>query len=119
MPSLPTPCPRCRKLRCTDPEHRQGAPRQRTPRRTQRPGYNSWAERKRRKREVDAFLAANTVDVNDKGQRIAVCPECGHYRGEWVADHVQPIAQGGTEDGALRVHCKVCSNQQGARLGRG
>jgi 5-methylcytosine-specific restriction endonuclease McrA len=37
-------------------------------------------------------------------------------RARFVADHVVPIAEGGAEDGELRVHCSVCSGRQGARL---
>lgn len=50
------------------------------------------------------------------GKLAAVCPECGKWTTEFVADHVQPVALGGSELGELRVHCVQCSRRQGGRV---
>ena len=114
MPSAPKPaCSKCRRKHCDDPTHKR-PPRERTPRRT--PRHVSWQERKRRKREVDAFTAANCIDVNDEGKRVCYCPACGNMAVSFVADHITPWIEGGDEDGPLRVTCSTCSHRQGARL---
>lgn len=106
-------CPVCQRKNCTDESHKrdpfrfaQSGPN-RTPRRV------SYAERQRRKRCVDQWLA----------EYGAWCPECGAV--EWyddgtkvviTADHVTPVALGGAEDGPLKAMCKRCQSSQGARI---
>ena len=115
MPWSPKPrCRICRQLHCQNPDH-QKKPRERGDRVLARPDYNSTAQVKRRRRAVDLFLLDNAVPTDD-GRLVAVCPQCGSWRSKFVADHVVPIAEGGTEDGALQVHCSVCSGRQGAML---
>jgi ribosomal protein S27AE len=108
------PCRVCRRLHCTDPSHAP-KPRQRGERRLARPEYNTSQERRRRKAAVDAFLAEHGHTLPN-GDVIARCPECGEVRARFIADHVTSIAEGGAEDGPLRVHCARCSGRQGARL---
>ena len=122
MPTRPkSPCPRCRRVRCICvPEEQrpkrkawQGKRETKQYRRT----YVTARERKRRKDTVDAWLRINAFGMRD-GKPIAVCPDCHYSRTSWVADHERPVALGGTEDGPLRVHCRACSNKQGAEIGR-
>ena len=115
MPTSPKPrCRVCHQIRCTDPAHAK-QPRQRTQPSVQRPERNTWPERKRRAAVVSEWLSTHGVELED-GSVIARCPDCREWRTRWVADHVVPLVMGGTEDGALRVHCSVCSGRQGARL---
>ena len=62
------------------------------------------------------FLNEHGFMLSDGVTKAAHCPECREVRVKWVADHVVPLAEGGTEDGALQVHCKTCSGRQGARI---
>ena len=62
------------------------------------------------------FLNEHGFLLSDGKTMAARCPECRAVKVKWVADHVVPLAEGGTEDGALQVHCKTCSGRQGARI---
>ena len=62
------------------------------------------------------FLNEHGFLLSDGKTMAARCPECGAVKVKWVADHVVPLADGGTEDGALTVHCKTCSGRQGMRI---
>jgi len=120
MPTRPKyPCPRCHHVRCTCPLVDEGSAwaGQRGRRRLQRPTRNSSSERKRRADVVAAFRAQHGVFCSD-GSVVARCPECNKMKARFVADHIVPIAFGGTEDGPLRVHCLSCSGRQGARIAR-
>src|SRR5674476_689349 len=110
MPISPKPrCRICKRLHCTDPAHKK-QPRTRTGSTSERrPEYNSSHEIKRRAAVVAAFMAEHGHALDD-GTVIAYCPDCRQRRAHFIADHVVPIAQGGTEDGELRVHCRVCSS---------
>jgi 5-methylcytosine-specific restriction endonuclease McrA len=75
--------------------------------------YQSWPERRRRKQVVDEWVE----------QYGHVCPRCGardvYPDGSDVqitADHVTPIAMGGSESGDLRVLCRRCQTTQAAQL---
>ena len=115
MPTSPKPrCRVCHQLRCTDPAHKR-QPRQQTPRQLERPKRNTGPEIRRRRETVSAWLREYGITL-ENGDVIARCPECRQMRAHWVADHVTPFAEGGSEDGELRVHCRVCSGKQGARI---
>lgn len=115
MPTKPKPaCRVCRRLNCTDPAH-QPQPRQRTERRLERPDRRSAQETKRRRETVAAWLAEHGRECAN-GDVIARCPDCREMRARFVADHVHPLALGGSEDGELRVHCWRCSASQGATI---
>jgi len=116
MPISPKPrCRICKRLHCADPAHKR-QPRQSTSVTTERrPEYNSSHERKRRAAVVAAFLAEHGHTLDD-GTVIAYCPDCRQRRAHFIADHVVPVAMGGTESGELRVHCRVCSGRQGALI---
>ena len=107
-------CRVCKQLHCTDPKHAR-QPRQRTQASVQRPTRNTWPERKRRAAIVSAWLSVHGRAL-ENGDVIARCPDCRQMKRNFVADHVLPLAQGGSEDGELRVHCASCSGRQGARL---
>lgn len=64
-----------------------------------------------------SWLAHNEVGRNEQGKSVAICPECRKVRCDWVADHLVPVGDSGDEAGELRVHCRTCSNAQGARMG--
>ena len=117
MPVSPKPrCRICHQLHCANPDHKWQPFKGRSGQNRQpRPGYNSSAEIRRRRKVVAQFLAENG-QTNDDGLLIALCPQCGHWRVKFIADHITPIAEGGSEDGPLQVHCSVCSGRQGARL---
>jgi len=116
-------CRVCHQLRCADPAHKR-QPRQQTPRQLERPERKSYAETQRRAAVVKAWLWEYGITL-DNGDVIARCPECRQMRAHWVADHIVPYAEGGSEDGELRVHCRRCAGRQGAliaakrRQGRG
>jgi len=116
VPVSPKPrCRICKQLHCTDPAHKR-QPRQRTGSTSERrPEYNSHAERKRRALAVKQFLSQHGHTL-DNGDVIARCLQCHELRAHFVADHVVPMIQGGSESGDLRVHCARCSGQQGAKL---
>lgn len=116
MPMMPErACPKCRRVGCTDPAHKPQPFAGARSRRLPRTSYRDSAEVERRRATVAAFLVERGFDLSD-GNRAARCPDCGKVRTRFVADHVTPLAHGGREDGALRVHCAVCSGQQGAKI---
>ena len=123
MPWKPkAPCPRCRRVTCVcTTEQKRGRPAWQgtTPTRQSRPGYD--AERRRRR----AFVKAELHHVGEHlGNNVwlAVCELCGVPKAlpfsEWWADHVHPVALGGSEAGPLRLSCASCQRRQGARLAR-
>jgi hypothetical protein len=115
MPSSPKPrCRVCHQLHCTNPEHKW-QPSKRGERVTERPDYSTSHERKRRAATVAAFMAEHGF-VLENGDVVAHCPECRRLRARFVADHIVPLIEGGSEDGELRVHCRSCSGKQGARI---
>ncbi len=84
-----------------------------------RPGYD--AERRRRRQFVKDMLSATGTYLGD-GLWLANCTLC-HRRlalplAQWTADHVIPIAAGGTESGPLRLSCMRCQRAQGGREGQ-
>jgi hypothetical protein len=114
VPWAPKPaCPVCRRVRCTDPSHRA---KPRGERKLARPEYGTSAERKRRHDTVAAFMAEHGFLLSDGKTTAARCPECREVRVRFIADHVVPIAEGGTEDGELGIHCARCSGRQGAAI---
>ena len=115
MPTSPKGrCRVCHRLRCAEPTHKR-QPRQQTPRNLERPERNTGPEIRRRRETVAAWLYEHGITLAN-GDVIARCPECRQMRAHWVADHIVPYAEGGSEDGELRVHCRVCSGKQGARI---
>ena len=113
MPTSPKrACPVCRKLGCVNPDH---VPKEPGGHRTPRPEYRTSKERRRRAQAVRDWLSIYGERIED-GRIVAVCPDCGQPRMSWVADHVVPLSEGGTEHGMLRIHCQVCSGRQGARI---
>lgn len=99
------PCIQCGVLtsdtRCA--EHR----RQQQQRKRQRRPY-SWREQQRRKAAVDAWVA----------ERGYVCPGWqreSHWSTDLTADHIQAVADGGSEDGPLVVLCRPCNSRKGKR----
>ena len=118
MPWAPKkPCRICNRLNCQDPAHVR-KPRQRTQATAERrPDYNSWPERRRRQKTVADWLAVHGRKCAN-GDIIARCPECHTMRARFIADHITPIAEGGSEDGPLAVHCGSCSARQGDRLSK-
>jgi hypothetical protein len=117
MPVRPKyPCSRCHHVRCTcAPRPERKAWQDSTPTKQRRPDYATYAERKRRKATVDAWLGQHSRSQH-MGKPVAICPECKQLRSSWVADHVVPVDVSGDEHGDLRVHCRSCSSKQGARL---
>lgn len=119
MPYRPKrPCPVCRRLVCDDERHRPRSEpwtKDKPDIKERRPRYGTRREQQRRRRTVQNWLAANGVPMGD-GKLAAICPECGHWRTAFVADHLTPVLDGGDEGGPLGVHCRSCSNSQGARL---
>jgi len=118
MPYKPKPaCPVCRRVNCTDPEHRR--PKEPSGwhrgRRDPRRAGHSRAETQRRAAVVKAWRAAHGN----------VCPACG-YRDRYpdgkpvklTAEHLNPVALGGAEDGPLGVMCMRCQTRQGSAIGR-
>lgn len=87
-------------------------------RRERRPGYAS--DQKRRRAFVAAHLRQHGEQVR-RGIWRARCPLCGHVKelpiSDWWADHVDPVAAGGTERGELRLSCKECQLRQGSQVG--
>ena len=110
------PCARCRRVHCVcPPQAPRPAWQDSQPTKDRRPDYVTYAERKRRKDTVDAWLEQHSHG-NVHGKQVAICPDCHQARASWVADHITPMARGGDESGPLRVHCVSCSRKQGARL---
>lgn len=80
--------------------------------RAKRPGYDR-AERARRKRAVDAHIAAYGL-VCPGWQRP---PHAVAEHRDLSADHVWAVAAGGPEGGPLVVLCVSCNASRGARGG--
>lgn len=117
-PMRPRPaCRVCRRVGCTDPSHKPKPFAKAETTAERRPEYRSYAQQKRRRATVNAWLSMHEVGRTEQGKRVAVCPDCQQLRCAWIADHVVPVMDGGSEDGALRVHCLSCSRSQGARVG--
>lgn len=108
------PCPICRRLGCQNPQH-QKQPKQRGERKLARPEYNSSAQIRRRRETVAEWLSVHGIKLAN-GDLIARCPDCKQMRARFIADHITPIALGGSEDGPLTVHCASCSGKQGAAI---
>jgi 5-methylcytosine-specific restriction protein A len=76
-----------------------------------RPGLsNDWGERQRRA----AFVAEHRRTVGD------ICPGYGvpeHHATDLTADHVVPVAAGGSEDGPLAILCRSCNGRKSDRAG--
>jgi 5-methylcytosine-specific restriction protein A len=94
--TLPRICPRCRQVitgRC--------------PCNPRRPGYTN-AERVRRLRTVQAWVAEHGPYCPGWGRE-------GHLVAlrDLTADHVAPVAAGGSESGALRILCRGCNSRRG------
>jgi len=81
-----------------------------------RPGYE--ADRRRRREFVRTQLRQHG-EREGAGWR-AQCQVCGHVRvlpiSRWWADHVTPVALGGSEDGPLRLSCAECQIKQGSKV---
>lgn len=100
----------CRRLDCTDERHRPNHERVRT-------SYGrtiSYAERKRNKQMVDAWLA-------EHGAWCPFCGEADYYESDGkpvqiTADHVTPLSQGGDWYGPIQPMCRRCQARQGAKL---
>ena len=120
MPTRPkSPCPRCHHVRCVcepRPEKRESGWHRSRETRERRTTYQSSKEKRRRSDAVRVFLAEHSRGTIAPGRTLALCPDCKRLRTRWVADHVRPIALGGEEGGPLRVHCRVCSDQQGSMI---
>jgi len=66
-------------------------------------------ERTRRQDLIAAHVRANGW----------VCPgyeRPAHEARDLTADHVQPVARGGSETGEIRVMCRSCNSARGARV---
>ncbi len=114
MPIRPKPrCSTCGRLGCT--EHKRPPWVARGERREARPERTSYAETKRRREVVAQFMAEHGITLPN-GDVIARCPQCHQMKARFVADHVVPLAVGGSETGRLRVHCASCSGRQGAAI---
>jgi len=83
-----------------------------------RPGYA--ADQRRRRAVVSAHLHEHGHQV-EHGVWQARCAVCGQVKtlriSDWWADHVDPVAAGGREQGELRLSCKACQIQQGSQVG--
>lgn len=93
--------PRCRRHARPDPPRRS-----KTPTRT---GYTH-AEKKRRKQAVREHVARHGW----------VCPgwqRTAHRAYDLTADHVVPVAAGGSQGGPLQVLCRSCNGRKGASRG--
>lgn len=83
----------------------------------------SYAERKRRKAYVDAYMRTCgwwVQDGNGAVTLVAICTKCGAptRHKDMTAGHVVSVAEGGSEGGALRAECRQCQNVQGGALSR-
>ena len=45
------------------------------------------------------------------------CPHCGRNDVKLAADHIDPVALGGSEFGEVGVMCVECMRQQASRVG--
>ncbi|GLY55203.1 HNH endonuclease [Lentzea sp. NBRC 102530] len=66
------------------------------------------AERQRRAAAVDAHVA-------EHGPWCPGWSVPAHESDDLTADHVDPVAAGGAEDGPLGVLCRTCNGRKGAR----
>jgi len=106
LPVSPKPrCRTCKKIRCTDPTHKPKAFANGVPSRQRRPGWD--AGRKRR----EAIVKQHRAQYGDW------CPLCGRSEVKLSADHITPVALGGSEDGPLRVACMDCQHKQAGHVG--
>ncbi len=85
--------------------------------RDRRPGYV--ADHKRRRAFVVAHLRQHGEQV-ERGVWRARCQVCGHVKtlriSDYWADHVTPVAAGGSEHGPLQLSCKACQITQGSQV---
>lgn len=72
----------------------------------------TYAEQKRRKAVVDAWRAKH-------GNWCPGYEVPAHTSDRLSADHITPIALGGSPDGPLSVLCVSCNARKGARVRRG
>lgn len=82
-----------------------------------RPGYER--ERRRRRQFVRDRLNMQGVHLGD-GVWQATCTTCWQVKSlpvrDWFADHIIPVAAGGSEDGPLRLSCAACQRRQGGLI---
>lgn len=79
-----------------------------------RPERRSYAEQQRRRQVVAEHVAAY-------GWLCPGAPDLRHDphpSRDLTADHIGPVAQGGTEDGPLRVLCRSKNSERGATARR-
>jgi len=93
----PAPCPNCRRLGCNNPGHHRG----------KGSTFKTWAQIQRRAQTVQAWRT-NHGDTCPGWQRDP------HPATDLTADHLQPVAAGGTETGPLSVLCRSCNGRKQA-----
>ena len=106
------PCPRCRRRTCVC--HPRDIPKpfaKSKPRKQRRPRYDACRALRRK-------AVAEWRDIWGD-----YCPLCHHkdtFRDgspvRLTADHINPVALGGEEDGPMRVHCYRCQAKQGGMI---
>jgi 5-methylcytosine-specific restriction enzyme A len=97
-------CPVCRRLNCTDPNHKTDPDKWRRAR-LARPMTN---------REIVHCRTAVEDWVEVHGP---VCPMCGATTYDLTADHIVPVSKGGDPLGPVRVICRSCNARRGNRVG--
>jgi 5-methylcytosine-specific restriction protein A len=106
------PCPRCRRRQCVcKPGDKPKPFAKSAPRAQRRPYYDKYASQRRQ--AVEEWRQANGD----------YCPMCGRYDFDkngrplkLTADHIDPVALGGSEDGPMGVHCIDCQRRQGSLI---
>lgn len=75
-----------------------------------RPGY-TWAERRRRRVVVEAWVSVNGL-VCPGLPRRGIPPHSVARFSQLSADHVFPVAYGGAEGGPIVVRCLACNSRR-------
>jgi 5-methylcytosine-specific restriction enzyme A len=115
----PRPCLDCRRptptgSRCPDCERARARVAQRA-RRAARPTSATAAEKRRRRAAVDQWRQRYGDWCPGWGERE---PHAVVWPNILTADHLNPVAAGGDERGALTVRCKRCNSARGANHDR-
>jgi hypothetical protein len=86
--------------------------------RERRPGFA--VEQRRRRAFVRSQLRQHGQEVS-RGVWLATCQVCGKTKtlplSRWWADHITPVALGGSESGPLQLSCAECQIKQGSAVG--